>query len=197
MGLFILNEDKAILDNIALDLTNSLTEESKNVYMKSQVQKQKIIEMLNAGIKANGDMSKLTKINGLIMHVDDLTWLEKKQLQIEDKIKEYSKKLKSEESGMFSKVWTKVKQFLLKIVGFIVKAINKLYKNMKLSYKASKHLHDNDATSLIDLGSKADEIKDRNIKRKIASRSAALVRSQDKTEDSRFWGQYTKRNLSR
>lgn len=32
MGLFILNEDKAILDNIALDLTNSLTEESKNVY---------------------------------------------------------------------------------------------------------------------------------------------------------------------
>lgn len=197
MGLFILNEDKAILDNIALDLTNSLTEESKNVYMKSQVQKQKIIEMLNAGIKANGDMSKLTKINGLIMHVDDLTWLEKKQLQIEDKIKEYSKKLKSKESGMLSKVWTKVKQFLLKIVGFIVKAINKLYKNMKLSYKASKHLHDNDATSLIDLGSKADEIKDRNIKRKIASRSAALVRSQDKTEDSRFWGQYTKRNLSR
>lgn len=197
MALFILNEDKAILDNIALDLTNSLTEESKNVYMKSQVQKQKIIEMLNAGIKANGDMSKLTKINGLIMHVDDLTWLEKKQLQIEDKIKEYSKKLKSKESGMLSKVWTKVKQFLLKIVGFIVKAINKLYKNLKLSYKASKHLHDNDATSLIDLGSKADEIEDRNIKRKIASRSAALVRSQDKTEDSRFWGQYTKRNLSR
>lgn len=118
-------------------------------------------------------------------------------MQIEDKIKEYSKKLKSKESGMFSKVWTKVKQFLLKIVGFIVKAINKLYKNMKLSYKASKHLHDNDATSLIDLGSKADEIEDRNIKRKIASRSAALVRSQDKTEDSRFWGQYTKRNLSR
>lgn len=197
MGLFILNEDKAILDNIALDLTNSLTEESKIVYMKSQVQKQKIIEMINAGVKANGDMSKLTKINGLIAHVDDLTWLEKKQLQIEDKIKEYSKKLKSKESGMLSKVWTKVKQFLLKIVGFIVKAINKLYKNMKLSYKASKHLHDNDATSLIDLGSKADEIEDRNIKRKIASRSAALVRSQDKTEDSRFWGQYTKRNLSR
>lgn len=197
MGLFILNEDKAILDNIALDLTNSLTEESKIVYMKSQVQKQKIIEMINAGVKANGDMSKLTKINGLIAHVDDLTWLEKKQLQIEDKIKEYSKKLKSKESGMLSKVWTKVKQFLLKIVGFIVKAINKLYKNLKLSYKASKHLHDNDATSLIDLGSKADEIEDRNIKRKIASRSAALVRSQDKTEDSRFWGQYTKRNLSR
>lgn len=197
MALFILNEDKVILDNIALDLTNSLTEESKNVYMKSQVQKQKIIEMINAGVKANGDMSKLTKINGLIAHVDDLTWLEKKQLQIEDKIKEYSKKLKSKESGMFSKVWTKVKQFLLKIVGFIVKAINKLYKNLKLSYKSSKHLHDNDATSLIDLGSKADEIEDRNIKRKIASRSAALVRSQDKTEDSRFWGQYTKRNLSR
>lgn len=197
MALFILNEDKAILDNIALDLTNSLTEESKIVYMKSQIQKQKIIEMINAGVKANGDMSKLTKINGLIAHVDDLTWLEKKQLQIEDKIKEYSKKLKSKESGMFAKVWTKVKQFLLKIVGFIVKAINKLYKNLKLSYKASKHLHDNDATSLIDLGSKADEIKDRNIKRKIASRSAALVRSQDKTEDSRFWGQYTKRNLSR
>lgn len=197
MGLFILQEDQVILDNIALDLTNSLTEESKNVYMKSQVQKQKIIEMLNAGIKANGDMSKLTKINGLIMHVDDLTWLEKKQLQIEDKIKEYSKKLKSKESGMLSKVWTKVKQFLLKIVGFIVKAINKLYKNMKLSYKASKHLHDKDATTIADLGSKANEIEDRNIKRKIASRSAALVRSQDKTEDSRFWGQYAKRTLNR
>lgn len=196
MALFILQEDKVILDNIALDLTNSLTE-SKIEYMKSEVQKQKIIEMIDAGVKANGDMSKLTKINGLIAHVDDLTWLEKKQLQIEDKIKEYSKKLKSKESGMFSKVWTKVKQFLLKIVGFIVKAINKLYKNMKLSYKASKHLHDNDATSLIDLGSNADEIEDRNIKRKIASRSAALVRSQDKTEDSRFWGQYTKRNLNR
>ena len=165
--------------------------------MKSEIQKQKIIEMINAGVKANGDMSKLTKINGLIAHVDDLTWLEKKQLQIEDKIKEYTKKLKSKESRMLSKVWTKVKQFLLKIVGFIVKAINKIYKNMKLAYKASKHLHDNDATSLIDLGSKADKIEDRNIKRKIASRSAALVRSQDKTEDSRFWGQYTKRNLNR
>lgn len=197
MALFILNEDKAILDNIALDLTNSLTEESKNVYIKSEIQKQKIIEMINAGVKANGDMSKLTKINGLITHVDDLTWLEKKQLQIEDKIKEYTKKLKSKESGMLSKVWTKVKQFLLKIVGFIVKAINKLYKNMKLAYKASKHLHDDDPTFLHDLGDKAKAIEDKDIRRKIASRSAALVRSQDKTEDSRFWGQYTKRTLSR
>lgn len=35
MALFILNEDKAILDNIALDLTNSLTEESKKcIYEK-------------------------------------------------------------------------------------------------------------------------------------------------------------------
>lgn len=68
---------------------------------------------------------------------------------------------------------------------------------MKLSYKASKHLHDNDPTFLDDLESKASEIEDRNIRRKIASRSAALVRSQDKTEDSRFWGQYTKRTLSR
>ena len=197
MALFISQEDQAILESISSDITNSLTE-SKSIYMKEEIEKQKIIQMVNAGIKANGDMSKLTKINGAIEHIDDLSWLEKKQLQIEAKIKEYTQKLKSKENGALVKVWTKVKRFLLKIVGFIVKTINKLHRSAKMIYRASSVLHDNPTTTtdIEDIGVMAGQIKDEKIKSKIASRSGAIIRAGKSYGDddmNRLISRYTKR----
>ena len=198
MGLFILQEDQAILESISLDITNSLIESKSNL-MGEEIEKQKIIQMVNAGIKANGDMSKLTKINGAIEHIEDLSWLEKKQLQIEAKIKEYTQKLKSKESGALSRVWTKVKQFLLKIVGFIVKTINKLHRSAKTIYRASSALHDNHTTTDIDdIAEMSDQIKDRRIRYKIASRAGAISRSSKNygSDDmNRLVSRYTKRAI--
>lgn len=81
--------------------------------------------MINAGIKANGDMRKLVKINGMIQHVEDLNWLEILQMRMENKIREYNRKLKDEKTGKFSRIWTNIKKFLLKVINFITSAINK------------------------------------------------------------------------
>ena len=81
-----------------------------------EVGAQAILKMINAGIKANGDMSKLVKINGMIQHVEDLNWLEILQMRMENKIREYNRKLKDEKTGKFSRIWTNIKKFLLKII---------------------------------------------------------------------------------
>lgn len=49
--------------------------------------KQAIIKMIDAGIKADGDASKLVTINKVIQHVDDLNWLERLQLKMEKKLR--------------------------------------------------------------------------------------------------------------
>ena len=86
------------LDEIADDITVSLQE--ANNFTK-EVGAQAILKMINAGIKANGDMSKLVKINGMIQHVEDLNWLEILQMRMENKIREYNRKLKDEKLESF------------------------------------------------------------------------------------------------
>lgn len=62
---------------------------------------QEVVKLIDAGIKADGDMSKLVKINGMFQHIDDLNWLERLQLKMENKIQEYNKKLKNDKTGTF------------------------------------------------------------------------------------------------
>ena len=180
MALFISNESRFFLDEIADDITISLQEEKAFGNFTKEVGAQAILKMINAGIKANGDMSKLVKINGMIQHVEDLNWLEILQMRMENKIREYNRKLKDEKTGKLSRIWTNIKKFLLKIINFITSAINKLVTYSKLGYKAAKNVASGGLTDFTDIPNAAHKIEDPNVRYKIASRSAAFIRKYGK-----------------
>lgn len=140
MALLPTIEEREILIQIAEDF--SIEFENDEVLSEAMdnadeaMGKQVIIKMIDAGIKANGDASKLVTINKTIQHVDDLNWLERLQLKMEKKLREYDQKLKNKETGTISKVFTKIKQFLVKVGHIIAKAINKTVYTAKIGYKA-------------------------------------------------------------
>lgn len=92
MGLFNINESKSLIyskdNNISYFSEANIHEIRYEIYM------QEVVKLIDAGIKADGDMSKLVKINGMFQHIDDLNWLERLQLKMENKIQEYNKNLK-------------------------------------------------------------------------------------------------------
>lgn len=71
MALLVLKESRFFLDEIADDITSISLQEERKAFgnFTKEVGAQAILKMINAGIKANGDMSKLVKINGMIQHV--------------------------------------------------------------------------------------------------------------------------------
>lgn len=161
MALFILTENKEILNLIAEDFALEFSEiealeEGSN---DEAVGRQVILQHIDAGIKADGDSSKLVQINKALQHVDDLTWLEKLQLKMEKKIREYNQKLKDDSQGTLAKVWTKVKQFLTKVVAAVTKAINKLAYSVKMGYRAGKDQATGGLKSNMDIMTKSGKIK--------------------------------------
>lgn len=161
MALFILTENKEILNLIAEDFALEFSEiealeEGSN---DEAVGRQVILQHIDAGIKADGDSSKLVQINKALQHVDDLTWLEKLQLKMEKKIREYNQKLKDDSQGTLAKVWTKIKQFLAKVVAAITKAINKLAYSVKMGYRAGKDQATGGLKSNMDIMTKSGKIK--------------------------------------
>lgn len=161
MALFILTENKEILNLIAEDFAlefadiEALDEGSSDDAVGRQV----ILQHIDAGIKADGDSSKLVQINKVLQHVDDLNWLEKLQLKMEKKIREYNQKLKDDSKGTLAKVWTKIKQFLAKVVAAITKAINKLAYSAKMGYRAGKDQATAGIDSSLDLMTKPGRMK--------------------------------------
>lgn len=161
MALFILTENKEILNLIAEDFAlefvdiEALDEGSNDDAVGRQV----LLQHIDAGIKADGDSSKLVQINKVLQHVDDLNWLEKLQLKMEKKIREYNQKLKDDSQGTLAKVWTKIKQFLAKVVASITKAINKLAYSAKMGYRAGKDQATAGIDSSLDLMSKPGRMK--------------------------------------
>lgn len=167
MALFNINESKSLAyskDNISYFLEADRFEIQYEIYM------QEVVKLIDAGIKADGDMSKLVKINGMFQHIDDLNWLEKLQLKMENKIQEYNKKLKNDKTGTFSKVWTNIKKFLLKVVHSITSTINKLVSKAKILYKTNSSLRSGRTPENYIRIRKMNQIKDKNIRNKIASR---------------------------
>jgi hypothetical protein len=161
MALFILTENKEILNLIAEDFALEFSEiealeEGSN---DEAVGRQVILQHIDAGIKADGDSSKLVQINKALQHVDDLTWLEKLQLKMEKKIREYNQKLKDDSQGTLAKVWTKIKQFLAKVVAAVTKAINKLAYSVKMGYRAGKDQATGGLKSNMDIMTKSGKIK--------------------------------------
>lgn len=168
MALFNINESKSLLyskdNNISYFLEADRFEIQYEIYM------QEVVKLIDAGIKADGDMSKLVKINGMFQHIDDLNWLERLQLKMENKIQEYNKKLKNDKTGTFSKVWTNIKKFLLKVVHSITSTINKLVSKAKILYKTNSSLRSGRTPENYIRIRKMNQIKDKNIRNKIASR---------------------------
>lgn len=181
MALFILTENKEILNLIAEDFALEFVdiealEEGSN---DEAVGRQVILQQIEAGIKADGDASKLVQINKVLQHVDDLNWLEKLQLKMEKKIREYNQKLKDDSQGKLAKVWTKIKQFLAKVVASITKAINKLAYSVKMGYRAGKDQATGGLNSGLDLMSKPGQMKGSAGKR-VNRHLAALSAHQEK-----------------
>ena len=161
MALFILTENKEILNLIAEDFALEFVDiealdEGGNY---EAVSRQVLLQNIDAGIKADGDSSKLVQINKVLQHIDDLNWLEKLQLKMEKKIREYNQKLKDDSQGKLAKVWTKIKQFLAKVVASITKAINKLAYSVKMGYRAGKDQATGGINSGLDLMTKSGQMK--------------------------------------
>lgn len=168
MGLFNINESKSLI--YSKDNSISYFSEANIHEIRYEIYMQEVVKLIDAGIKADGDMSKLVKINGMFQHIDDLNWLERLQLKMENKIQEYNKKLKNDKTGTFSKVWTNIKKFLLKVVHSITSTINKLVSKAKILYKTNSSLRSGRTPENYIRIRKMNQIKDKNIKNKIASR---------------------------
>lgn len=168
MGLFNINESKSLI--YSKDNSISYFSEANIHEIKYEIYMQEVVKLIDAGIKADGDMSKLVKINGMFQHIDDLNWLERLQLKMENKIQEYNKKLKNDKTGTFSKVWTNIKKFLLKVVHSITSTINKLVSKAKILYKTNSSLRSGRTPENYLRIRKMNQIKDKNIRNKIASR---------------------------
>lgn len=168
MGLFNINESKSLI--YSRDNTISYFSEANIHEIRYEIYMQEVVKLIDAGIKADGDMSKLVKINGMFQHIDDLNWLERLQLKMENKIQEYNKKLKNDKTGTFSKVWTNIKKFLLKVVHSITSTINKLVSKAKILYKTNSSLRSGGTPENYIRIRKMNQIKDKNIRNKIASR---------------------------
>lgn len=185
MALFILTENKEILNLIAEDFALEFVDiealdEGGN---DEAVGRQALLQNIDAGIKADGDSSKLVQINKVLQHIDDLNWLEKLQLKMEKKIREYNQKLKDDSQGKLAKVWTKIKQFLAKVVASITKAINKLAYSVKIKMgyrdRAGKDQATGGLNSGLDLMAKPGQMKGSAGKR-VNRHLAALSAHQEK-----------------
>lgn len=168
MALFNINESKSL--SYSKDNNISYFLEADKFEIQYEIYMQEVVKLIDAGIKADGDMSKLVKINGMFQHIDDLNWLERLQLKMENKIQEYNKKLKNDKTGTFSKVWTNIKKFLLKVVHSITSTINKLVSKAKILYKTNSSLRSGRTPENYIRIRKMNQIKDKNIRNKIASR---------------------------
>lgn len=187
MALLPTIEEREILVQISEDFSIEF-ENDEVLYEADAVEamgKQAIIKMIDAGIKANGDASKLVTINKAIQHVDDLNWLERLQLKMEKKLREYNQKLKDKETGIISKVFTRIKQFLVKVGQIIAKAINKLVYTVKLGYKAGKDMQTGGIGSDLEIGLKQGLMTGK-ARDKVLRRAAVLKNSNKKDFRQRY-----------
>lgn len=74
------------------------------------------------------------KLAVLIVKFMEPTWLEKKYIQLEAKLQKYELQAKSDQTGVFKKVWIKIKSFVVKIIQLITKALAKVHRFVKNKY---------------------------------------------------------------
>ena len=142
MPLF--QNEQLVLESCIYDISNSI----KSVITENSDDEDDVSERVRIArhisdsmrhIKRGGDPLEFArKLNGFHVYSTDLTWLEKQQLKIEEKLKIYDKKAKNKSNGTFARVWANIKLFLTKVLRWIVKSINTIHRFVKDKYRSIK-----------------------------------------------------------
>lgn len=129
MGLFIMSSNLA--EQCSLDFNNILCENVEGPVAGSiDEDLNKLAKGFNASVdnimKGGQPTGEASLINS-ISNVKNLNWLQRKQAELEAKLEKYEQKVKSDKTGTFGKIWTRLKAFIVKVIHAIVKAINKVH----------------------------------------------------------------------
>lgn len=129
MGLFIMSSNLVeqcstdfndiLCENFEGPVAGSIDEDLDGIAKRFNDAKNNIMK----GGQPTGEASIINDIS----KVKNLNWLQRKQVELEDKLEKYDQKVKSDKTGTFSKIWTRLKAFIVKVIHAIVKAINKAH----------------------------------------------------------------------
>lgn len=129
MGLFIMSSNLVeqcstdfndiLCENFEGPVAGSIDEDLDGIAKRFNAAKNNIMK----GGQPTGEASIINDIS----KVKNLNWLQRKQVELEAKLEKYDKKVKSDKTGTFSKIWTRLKAFIVKVIHAIVKAINKAH----------------------------------------------------------------------
>lgn len=126
MGLFIMSSN--LVEQCSTDFNDILCENFEGPVAGSiDEDLDSIAKRFNAAkdniMKGGQPVGEASIINS-ISNVKNLNWLQRKQVELEAKLEKYEQKVKSDKTGTFSKIWTRLKAFIVKVIHAIVKAIN-------------------------------------------------------------------------
>lgn len=129
MGLFIMSSNLVeqcstdfndiLCENFEGPVAGSIDEDLDSIAKRFNAAKDNIMK----GGQPTGEASLINSIS----KVKNLNWLQRKQVELEAKLEKYEQKVKSDKTGTFSKIWTRLKAFIVKVIHAIVKAINKAH----------------------------------------------------------------------
>lgn len=129
MGLFVMGSNLVeqcstdfndiLCENFEGPVAGSIDEDLNGLAKRFNAAKNNIMK----GGQPTGEASLINSIS----KVKNLNWLQRKQVELEDKLEKYEQKVKSDKTGTFSKIWTRLKAFIVKVIHAIVKAINKAH----------------------------------------------------------------------
>ena len=133
MGLFVMSSNLA--EQCSLDFNNILCENVEGpVVSNIDEDLDSIAKRFNAAkdnIMKGGQPTGEASLINSISKVKNLNWLQRKQVDLEAKLEKYEQKVKSDKTGTFAKIWTRLKAFIVKVIHAIVKAINKAHSWIK------------------------------------------------------------------
>ncbi len=142
MPLF--QNEQLVLESCIYDISNSI----KSVITENSDDEDDVSERVRIArhisdsirhIERGGDPFEFARrLNGFNVYSTDITWLEKQQLKIEEKLEFYDKKAKSKSNGVFARIWANIKLFLTKVLRWIVKSINTAHRFVKDKYRNIK-----------------------------------------------------------
>lgn len=129
MGLFVMGSNLVeqcstdfndiLCENFEGPVAGSIDEDLNGLAERFNAAKNNIMK----GGQPTGEASLINSIS----KVKNLNWLQRKQVELEAKLEKYEQKVKSDKTGTFSKIWTRLKAFIVKVIHAIVKAINKAH----------------------------------------------------------------------
>lgn len=129
MGLFVMSSNLA--EQCSLDFNNILCENVEGPVAGSiDEDLDSIAKRFNAAkdnIMKGGQPAGEASLINSISNVKNLNWLQRKQVELKAKLEKYEQKVKSDKTGTFAKIWTRLKAFIVKVIHAIVKAINKAH----------------------------------------------------------------------